>query len=190
MCPKGFGTNSIFCGGCSSWIHKKCRALPGALKADPSLMCKRCTGQARLIDGRLMTEVTAGQVKLEVVPSFCYLGDCLSSGGGYELATVTRCCVAWGKFNELRPVPTSRSFPITSGGRVYNSCVSSSMLHASETWALTLSDLHRLQRNDWAMICWMCVVTTKYQVSSQYLLERIRRADLAKVLRTRWLRWH
>ena len=31
--------------------------------------------------------------KLEVVPFFCYPGDCLSSGGGCELATITRCRV-------------------------------------------------------------------------------------------------
>ena len=40
-----------------------------------------------------------------------------------------------------------RSFPFTSRGRVYNSCVRSAMLHASETWAPILCDLHSLQRN-------------------------------------------
>ena len=49
-------------------------------KTDASFRCKRCTGQARPIDVRLMTEATVGRYKLEVVPSFCYLGDCLSSG--------------------------------------------------------------------------------------------------------------
>ena len=116
------------------------------------------------------------------MPSFCYHGDCLSSGGGYELATITRCCVTWGKFNELLPVLTSCSFPITSRGRVYNPCVRSVMLHASETWAPTFSDLHRLQGSDRAMIHWMCGVTTKDQVSLQDLLERMRLDDLAKVL--------
>ena len=135
MCLKGVGTNSIFCGGCSSWIHKKCSGIPGRLKSDASFMCKRCTGQARPIDGRLMTEVTVGREKLEVVPSFCYLGDWLFSGGSCELATIIRYCVARGKFDELLHVLTSRSFPITSRGRVYNSCIRSAMLHASETWA-------------------------------------------------------
>ena len=190
VCLKGVGTNSIFCGGCSSWVHKKCSGVPGPLKPDPNFRCKRCTGQARPIDGRPLTEVTVGTEQLEVVPSFCYLGDTLSSGGGCELASITRCRVAWGKFHELLPILTSRSFPITSRGRVYNSCVRSAMLHASETWAPTSSDLHRLQRNDRAMIRWMCGVITKDEVSSQDLLARMQLDDLTKVLRTRRLRWH
>ena len=44
--------------------------------------------------GRPMTEVTVGWEKLEVVPYFCYLGDCLFSGGSCELDTITRCGVA------------------------------------------------------------------------------------------------
>ena len=27
MCLKGAGTNSIFCGGCSSWVHKECSGI-------------------------------------------------------------------------------------------------------------------------------------------------------------------
>ena len=122
VCLRGVSTNSIYCGVCSSGIHKKCSGIPGRLKSDASFRCKRCTGQTRPIDGKLVTEVTIGREMLEVVPSFCYLGDYLSSVGGCELATITRCRVAWGKFNEFLPVLTPRSFPITSRGRVYNSC--------------------------------------------------------------------
>ena len=130
--PKGVSTNYIFCDCCSSWIHKKRSGILSRLKSDVSFRCKRCTGQAKPKDGKLMTEVTVGREKLEVVPSFCYLGDCLYSGGGCEFVIITRCRVAWGTFNELLAVLTSRSFPITSRGRVYNSCVRSAMLHASK----------------------------------------------------------
>ena len=157
----------IFCGGCSSWVHKECSGIPGHLKPD------RCTGQAGPIGDRPMTEVRVGRETFEVVPSFCYLGDCLSLDGVCELASITRCRVAWDKFNELLPIITSRSFPINSRGRVYNLCVRSAMLHASKTKAPKLSDLHRPQRSDLAMIHWMCNVTTKDQVSSQDLLERM-----------------
>ena len=95
VCLKGVGTNFIFCGGCVRWIHKNCSGIPSRLKSDASFMCKRI-GQDRPRDGRLMTEVTLGQEKLEVVPSFCYLGDCLSSGGGHELTSIKRYHVAWG----------------------------------------------------------------------------------------------
>ena len=47
-------------------------------------------GNARPIDGRPQSEVQVGPVKLEVVASFCYLGDMLSAGGGCEMAVTTR----------------------------------------------------------------------------------------------------
>ena len=52
---------------------------PWPSETDASFRCKQCTGQARPIDVRQMTEVTVGSEKLLVVTSFCYLGDCLSS---------------------------------------------------------------------------------------------------------------
>ena len=38
-----------------------------------------------------MKEVVVDGKKVEAVPEFCYLGDMLSAGGGYELAAVTNC---------------------------------------------------------------------------------------------------
>ena len=55
MCLKGDNTNTIFCGGCSSWIHKKCSGIPTRLKSGASFRCKRCTWQTRPINGRPMT---------------------------------------------------------------------------------------------------------------------------------------
>ena len=65
-------------------------------------------GNARPIEGRPQSEVQVGPDKLEVVASFCYLGDMLSAGGGCEMAVTTRVKTAWKKFRELLPVLTSR----------------------------------------------------------------------------------
>ena len=46
-------------------------------------------GNARPIDGRPQSEVQVGPDKLEVIASFCYLGDMLSAGGGCEMAVTT-----------------------------------------------------------------------------------------------------
>ena len=43
-------------------------------------------------------------------------------------------------------------------GRIYNTCVHSALLHASETWPLTKQSLLHLQRNDRAMIKQLCHV--------------------------------
>ena len=60
------------------------------------------------IDGRPQNEVQVGPDKLEVVASFCYMGDMLSAGEGCEIAVTTRVKTAWKKFRELLPVLTSR----------------------------------------------------------------------------------
>ena len=78
VCRTGVGSNSIFCNGCKHWVHKKCSGLK-RLKKDPDYRCTRCQGTAGPLDGRPQKEVQVGPDKLEVVASFCYLGDMLSA---------------------------------------------------------------------------------------------------------------
>ncbi|RUS90819.1 hypothetical protein EGW08_001438 [Elysia chlorotica] len=151
VCCTGVGSNSIFCKGCKKWVHKKCSGLKRLTK-DSDFQCSRCQGTARPIDGRPQSEVQVGSDKLDVVASFCYLGDMLSAAGGCDLATTTRVKTAWKKFKELLPVLLSRHLSYKTRGHVYSTCVRSAMLHASETWPLTKTNLQRLQRNDRAMI--------------------------------------
>ena len=152
--------------GCKHWVHKKCSGLK-RLKKDPDYRCTRCQGTARPFDGRPQKVVQVGPYKLEVVASFCYLGDMLSAAGGCELSTTTRVKTAWKKFKDLLPVLSSRHLSFKTRGHVYSSCVWSAMLHASETWPLTKPNLQRLQRNDREMIRQICnvrpqdIVTTR-----------------------------
>ncbi len=95
-------------------------------------VCRRCRGHERPIDGRPTTEIKVGNATLEVVDSFCYLGDKLESGGGCVRAIIARCGVAWGKFRQLRPVLTSRHLSLETRDKLYNACVRSTMLHGSE----------------------------------------------------------
>ena len=99
----GVGSNSIFCKGCKHWVHKKCSGLK-RLTEDLDYRCTRCKGTACPLDGRPQKEVQVWPDKLEVVASFCYLGDMLSAAGGCELSTTTRVKTAWKKFKELKPV--------------------------------------------------------------------------------------
>ena len=191
VCRTGVGSNSIFCNGCKHWVHKKCSGLK-RLKKDPDYRCTRCQGIARPLDGRPQKEVQVGPDKLEVVASFCYLGDMLSAAGGCELSTTTRVKTAWKKFKDLLPVLSSRHLSFKTRGHVYSSCVRSAMLHASETWPLTKPNLQRLQRNDRTMIRQICnvrpqdIVTTR----SNELLVRLGIEDLDLILKGRRLRWY
>ena len=169
VCHTGVGNNSIYCNGCKLWVHKKCSGP---------------------IDCRPQNEVQVGPDKLEVVASFCYLGDMLSAGGGCEIAVTSCVKTAWKKFRELLPVLTSRHLSYKTRGHVYSSCVRSAMLHASETWPLTKTNLQRLQRNGRAMIREICSIKPEdvATVRSSELLAKLELEDLDLVLRERRLR--
>ena len=63
------------------------------------------------------------------------------------------------------------------------------MLHAAETWAVTVATLNRLQCNDRAMIRWICNVKAKDEVSSDSLLSKLGIQDFDVVLCTSRMRW-
>ena len=127
-----------------------------------------------------------------MVASVCYLGDRLSAAGACELSTTTRVKTAWKKFKELKPVLSSRHLSFKTRGRVYSTCVRSTMLHASETWPVTKPCLQRLQQNDRAMIRQICNVKPQdtATIRSIELLARLRIEDLDLILKERRLRWY
>ena len=63
------------------------------------------------------------------------------------------------------------------------------MLHASETWPLTKTNLQRLQRNDRAMIRQICSIKQEdvATVKSSKLLAKLELEDLDLILRERRL---
>ena len=169
----GVGSNNIFCNVCKHWVHKKCSGLKRLTK-DPDYRRTWCQGTARPLNGRQQKEVQVGPDKLEVVASFCYLGDMLSAAGGCELSTTT-CVKMPGRC-----------------GHVYSSCVHSAMLHASETWPLTKPNLKHLQQYDRAMIRQICNVRPQdiVTIRSNELLARFGIEDLDLILKERRLRWY
>ena len=142
VCQTGVGRNAVFCGGCLSWIHKKCSGINGSLRHDHDFSCAGYLGKARPIDGRLVKEVLVDDETVEAVPEFCYLGDMLSAYGGCELAAVTCCKSAKGKFRHLLPLHTNRNLQRLTRGRVYSTYVPP---HAAQTWAITACSAMTMQ---------------------------------------------
>ena len=141
-------------------------------------------GNASPYEGRPQSEVQVRPDKLEVVASFCYLGDMLSAGGGCEITVATHVKRAWKYFRELLPVLTFYK----TCGHVYSSCMQNTMLHASETWPLTKTNL---LRNDRAMIRQICSIKPEdlATVRSSKLLAKHELEDLNLILRERRLHW-
>ena len=166
-------------------MHKKYSGIKGRLLPESEFTCAQCLGTASAIDARQSLEVEVGNEKLEVVPEFCYLRDMLFCRWWLRAG----CKCAWGKFWQLLPLLTNRQVPLLTRGKVYSSCVRSVMLHAAETWAMKADTLNRLRRNDRAIICWICNVKAKDEVSSDSLLTKLGIQDLDVVLRTGRMRW-
>ena len=189
VCRSSVGKNSFFCPGCKHWVHKKCSGIRGRLVEDEDFQCNRCRGLARPIDGRPCDSITLGGHMLEVADTFCYLGDTISAGGGCKHGAIARARSAWGKFRELLPLLTNRYINIMTRGKIFNVCVRSVLLYGSECWAMRKEDKARLERNDQAMLRWICGVKISDRVSVDSLYQRLGIAPLTTLLRSRRLRW-
>ena len=111
------------------------------------------------------------------------------AGGGCMAAATARCRCAWGKFRENLPLLTSKPVTFDLKGLLFSSNVSSSMLHGTETWPMTSDALHRLCRNDRAMIRCICWVKPSDDPSMDDLHAKLGICDLAVLVRERRLRW-
>ena len=188
VCLKAVGSNSIFCDGCQSWIHKKCSGFKGRLKPDPNYRCERCMGLCRPEDGRPEKHVTLECIQLDVVESFRYLGDEICPGGGCELTTIARTRAAWGKFRELLPLLTSTTISLARRAKLYDSCVRGTLLHASECWPLRREEVQRLLRNERTMLRWILKIKAEDNVSLSTMYGRLNVAPLELMLRLNRLR--
>ena len=119
VCLKSVGANSIFFGGCSSWIPEKCNGIPGRLKFYVNFRCKRCTGQARPTNGRPMTQVTVDRKKLRwwhpsvtlgtAYPQVAVVNSLLSQDAVLHWANSTSSCPS--------------SIQVKPGPQVYLTCI-------------------------------------------------------------------
>ena len=109
-----------------------------------SFICRGCLNP---VTSAVRTSVDIGaSAKLELVDKFCYLGDRLSVDGDADAAVEARIRIGWNKFRQLVPLLTNKDVSLIMRGRLYSSCVQSSMLHGSETWPVRKENVVALQR--------------------------------------------
>jgi len=114
---------------------------------------------------------------------FCYLGNMLSVDGDADAAVEAKILrIGWNKFRQLVPLPNNRDISLIRRGRLYSSCVQSSMLHGSEIRPVRKENEVALQQADMRMVRWMCNVKIKERVSSKELRERLGIDDIILIL--------
>jgi len=94
----------------------------------------------------------------ELVDKFCHLDDMLSVDGDADAATEVRIRTGWNIFRQLVPLLTNKDISLTVRGRLYSSCMRSSMLHGSETRPVRKENEVALQLAEISMFRWMCNV--------------------------------
>ena len=63
-----------------------------------------------------------------------------------------------------------RGFPLKFKGKIYKACVQSVLLYGSETWAMKVEDMNKLERAERSMLRMMCDVSLKDRKSSQEIV--------------------
>ena len=124
--------------------------------------------------------------QVDFVKSFCYMGNRLNASGGSEAA---RTRIGWIKFRECRELLYGRKFLPKMKGRIYQSCVRSLMLYASEMWCLMENEMAILRKTKKAMMRAMCGVKIIQKRSQEHmsLLGLNDTSDgLARANRMRW----
>jgi len=150
-----------------------------------------CRGCSKSLISTCYTSVDTGaSANLEVVDKFCYPGDMLSVDEDADAAVEARIRTGWNKFRQLVPLLTNRDISLIRRGRLYSSCVRSSMLHGSETWPIRKENKVALQRAEMRMVRWMRNVKVKDRVPSKELRERLGIDDIILILQQNRLRWY
>jgi len=143
------------------------------------------------VTGRGRTRVDiCFNANLKLMDKFCYLGDMFSVDGDADAAVESRIRIGWNKFRQLVPLLTNKDMSLVLRGRLYSSCVQSSMLHGSETWPVRKENEVALQWAEMRMVRWMCGVKLQDRVSSKGLRERLGLDDIILVLQQNRLQWY
>ena len=162
--------------------------MKGKLKQDENYICSRCSNPVP--DSTAVGDFSLDGASLEVVPTFTYLGDVIGDNGGCADAITGRIRSAWKKFSKHLPILTNKGILLKSRGKVFTAAVCGVLLHASETWAVTVEDTSRIVRNDHTMIRWICSSKIMDKIPMQNLRRSLGIGAIDVVLRCSRLRWY
>jgi len=113
----------------------------------------RSTGCVNPVTGTGRTSADIGvNANLKLVDKFCYLGHMLSVDGDADAAVENRIQIGWNKFRQLVRLLINKDVSLILRGRLYSSCVRSSMFHGSETWPIRKENEVALQQAEKRMV--------------------------------------
>ena len=169
------------------WIHKRCSGVRDVLsRVADGFSGRLCDGTIQEVD--LADDLMVDGETYECIKSFCYLGDTLEGDGGADLSATARIRNGWMKFRDLFPFLTSKAPSLEMRGRVYASCVRSSMIYGSETLLVDFG--LKFKRADMHMITCMCGISMKDRRTNEELKRLIGVEPITTIIRSGKLRWY
>ena len=122
VCQSGVGSsNAIFCGGCKRWCIRNAVALRDPCALTLSSGAPDALGLLGLSMKEKFQRLRLETKSLKLSQNSATLGTCSLQ----EVAAITRCKCAWGKFHQLLPLLTNYHLPFLTRGKVYSSCACS-----------------------------------------------------------------
>ena len=106
----------------------------------------------------------------------------MSVDGDADAAVEARIRIGWNKCRQFVALLTNKEISLITRGRLYRSCVRSSMLHGRETWPVRKENEVVLQWTEMRMVRWMCDVKVKDRVPGKEVRERPGLDDIISVL--------
>ena len=173
VCRKGVSSNSIYCAGCSHWVHKKCSGVIGSLKSNPDCCCSRCKVLLFQLTGDLIIIGFLCTIKnwMLLIRSAPWRYDRCWGRLRFECYYKNSICVGQVP-GTLANINLTCPFIHITRGQIYSMYIHT-VLYAGECWAPNVNDLLKLQCNDRAMIWWTCNVQLKDHISSDSLLRKL-----------------
>lgn len=128
--------------------------------------------------------------RLVVVKDFIYLGSKLADDGSLDAEVRQRISKASGSFGKLEDrVWSDRDLTLSTKLTVYETCVLSSLLYASETWTLYRSHIKLLDRFHQQCLRHILGIKWENRVPDTEVLSKAKTVSIAAIVTRNQLRW-
>ena len=127
---------------------------------------------------------------LKVVEHFEYLGRVLSKDNDDTKAVLDRIGKAWGAFNKVKSVLTSRHLSIESKCKTYLTYVAPSLLYATETMTWKESLWKKINVFENHIMRWILNVRLVDKIKIEELRRRTRLPSIVRTIQARKLTWY
>ena len=137
----------------------------------------------------VLCRIVIGEVPIEKVEDFCYLGSVMSSNSSCDKEIKTRMGKANAIFGRLEKIWKSNGCSVDTKVRLYESIVLSTLLYGAVTWPITVANGRRLEAAHHRWLRRILHVTWRDKITNKVIRERTRQEELGCTIRRKRLTW-